>query len=299
MLGSLVASLPWGARRAVFDRLTREFGTFQTLMELGDALHVENLQICGENGTFLGPLHDSGILGRYALEGSWSIDAVRMFQDLFGRTGGTYLDIGANIGLTLVPVARNPRVHCHGFEPSPRNVMYLKHNVRDGCRHDNVTIHNLALFDKKGHLPMELSPFNCGDNRLRNGSQTVDGGPLISVPVERLDDVIDLHGLSLPLAVKIDTQGAEPGVFAGGQKVLSASSLVSLEFWPFGMKQLGLDARQQIAFIESTWREGALATGDSSKRGAWVPIEEVVRQLRDHWESSDSANKYWDVMLRK
>ena len=42
-----------------------------------------------------------------------------------------------------------------------------------------------------------------------------------------------------PLAVKIDTQGAEPFVVSGGKETLGRAGLIVSEFGPDGMAQLG------------------------------------------------------------
>lgn len=77
------------------------------------------------------------------------------FCDFFTRAGsGTYLDIGANIGLTTIPVAQNPRVACKAFEPAPHNFRYLSHNVAANCPHGNVDLFNLALFDRRATMTM-------------------------------------------------------------------------------------------------------------------------------------------------
>ena len=128
-----MATLSRGGRRAILDSLIQEVGSFQVLMEFGERLHVEGVSIRGEDGTFLGPLHDPDVFGRYAAEDSWPLITVRMFLSFFGPQGGTYLDIGADIGLTLVPIANRRNVLCYGFEPAPRNFMYLSHKVQEDC----------------------------------------------------------------------------------------------------------------------------------------------------------------------
>jgi FkbM family methyltransferase len=50
-----------------------------------------------------------------------------------------------------------------------------------------------------------------------------------SVPLRRLDDVIQAHDLPQPYFLKIDVQGAEVGVLDGAASVLSATVLVQVE----------------------------------------------------------------------
>lgn len=108
--------LPWGGRRAVLDALLDDFGRRQVFAELGQQLRVESVAIKGANGTIRGSIEDVDLLGRYAAEGSWAEETIRDFQQLFEHSGGSFLDIGANIGLTTIPIARNPDVQCYSFE---------------------------------------------------------------------------------------------------------------------------------------------------------------------------------------
>ena len=41
--------------------------------------------------------------------------------NFFGTDPGTYIDVGAHIGFTTIPIARNPRIRCIAFEPEPVN----------------------------------------------------------------------------------------------------------------------------------------------------------------------------------
>jgi FkbM family methyltransferase len=57
-----------------------------------------------------------------------------LFSNFFqANDGGTYLDIGANIGLTTIPIAQLPDVQCIAFEPAPENFRNVQANVRANC----------------------------------------------------------------------------------------------------------------------------------------------------------------------
>src|ERR1051326_7814977 len=76
----------------------------------------------GEHGPFEGSLEDSVIFGEYLRTQTYGEHIIVLFQDFFSRAGGgTFLDIGANIGLVSIPVSRMPNVRCIAFEPEPVN----------------------------------------------------------------------------------------------------------------------------------------------------------------------------------
>jgi hypothetical protein len=125
--------------------------------------------------------------------------------------------------------------------------------------------------------------------------------PTIQVKSERLDA---LHlDLQRPLAVKIDTQGAEPNIFAGGRETLAKADLIAFEFWPYGMRRIGGDVSQMIDFVADTFPEGSIAVGDKDDEDrTWRPIKEICAELRHI--ASDPARMdnyliYFDVLVRK
>ena len=68
-------------------------------------------------------------------------------QAFFAPTGGTYLDIGANIGLMTVPFARDPRIRCLAFEPDPTNFGFLQRNIAPrNAPASSAELHQVALF---------------------------------------------------------------------------------------------------------------------------------------------------------
>jgi FkbM family methyltransferase len=73
--------------------------------------------------------------------------------------GGTFIDVGANIGYFAVTVGHRRRTegcHVYAFEPLARNFEYLLENIqRNGLQHV-VAAHNIALSDKKRQLTVQL-----------------------------------------------------------------------------------------------------------------------------------------------
>ena len=222
-----------------------------------------------------------------------------MFKNLFAEHGGTYLDIGANIGLTVIPIAQNPQVACYAFEPEPTNFHYLSENVFLNCRAGNVRLLNLALYDRNATLPFEIAERHSGDHRISvidvEGELNEQDRKKISVSAKRLDDVIT--NITTPLAAKIDVQGAEPFVLAGGRDTLSQASLLSLEFWPYSMRRMGGDISAVIAFLTEHFQEGSISPGDKDKQTAWQPIVSVASFL--HEFAKTDKRDYLDVTVRK
>jgi FkbM family methyltransferase len=226
-------------------------------------------------------------------------------QEFFKTEAGTYLDIGANIGMTVVPVAFNPLVKCHAFEPEPANYQNLERNIAENCPDGNVKTYRVALFEREAVLPFEIATINLGDHRLHVSTDlpAKEGEAerkIINVPCIRLDDLaIALDG---PLLIKIDTQGAEPFVFAGGQVTLAKADIILLECSPYLMARLGGDPNIIIDFLRKEFSVGRIGLPDDASTGISYrkSMEEICSILLSSitvWQ--DDPHKYVDIIDEK
>lgn len=292
--------IPLDARRAFLNGLA-DCDDYEALRDLASAFGVRDFGTDGDYGYIQGSAGDLGVFPLYAKRKVYAPSSNAMFARLL-RSGGTYLDIGGNIGLTTIPIAQNPAVQCHVFEPDPSNARLLAANLAVNCPHGNVTMHKLALFDRADSLTFEMSPMNSGDNRVRLSSDPGAMGEetwrTVEVPARPLDDIVS--DIQSPLAAKIDTQGAEPFVIAGGQRVLSWAGLLALEFWPYGMVRMGGDHAIVLRFLQENFRFGTTGEGDSDQHGSWQPMELVVGQLEAYAASNaDTPGAYLDLLARR
>jgi FkbM family methyltransferase len=296
-----VRALPARAKRTIFAELAKTSDAdFGIAGDIARRAGLTGFVAEGDSGVIRGALDDEAALAKYARERSWSPNERSLFKNLFAEYGGTYLDIGANIGLTLIPISQNSHVECYAFEPDPTNFRYLSENVSVNCHAKNVRLLNLALYNKETTVPFEISEGHSGDNRL---SLTESAGQLgeqnrkrILVAAKRLDDVVD--NPVRPIAAKIDVQGAEPFVIEGGQKNLSQAQLLSLEFWPYSMLRMDGDVDGLITFLTENFQEGSVSIGDKDEQVSWRPISSVSSLLQKCQQSPDPSN-YLDVIVRK
>ena len=301
---TLFARLPPGVQRRAIERAATRADTYHVFQSLARSFGVRDIRVAGDYGLIEGSIDDESILARYGKTKRWAAETNRLFVDFFAaHGGGTYLDIGANIGLTTIPVAHNAQVACFAFEPEPMNYRYLEHNIRRNCKEGNVETLNLALFDRQAMMDFEISARNTGDHRIRTraaeGSYAEHMRDLIRVAADKLDTLLDPGGLRLPLAVKIDTQGAECQVFAGGERVLSQADLIAFEYWPYGIRRTDGDFNFLANFISRHFARGALVNGDRDEPMAWQPIDSITSTLGTLWHAAPAAFRYHDVFVRK
>ena len=125
--------------------------------------------------------------------------------------GGVCFDIGANVGLyTLLMARRAARVYA--FEPLPRNVRYLAATVAAN-RLTNVTIVPCAVAASVG-----LAAFAEGADW---GRGSLGAGGTQPVGTVSVDAVVERTG-SAPALLKIDVEGAEMDVLTGAAALLAS-----------------------------------------------------------------------------
>jgi FkbM family methyltransferase len=143
------------------------------------------------------------------------------FLRTYLRPGDTYIDVGANIGNTVIPasqaVAEAGRVLA--FEPHPRIARYLQQNLAANCT-SNVIVENVALGAERG----EVSFTDLVDD---DRNQVDIHGHGTTVPLKRLDDFTET--LPTIALLKIDVEGYEKHVIEGGRQTLERCQCVYFE----------------------------------------------------------------------
>jgi FkbM family methyltransferase len=160
------------------------------------------------------------------------------------------LDIGANIGITTVPLARTCKLgQVISYEPVPPNFRALTHVVRlFGVR--NARLINKALGATMGVVEMVMPVVN---NAQRHGlSRVLTGteihpyeGRTYRVPLVRLDD--ELATLPRPItAIKMDVEEFEFQVLEGSRELITQDRPIILtELFPNDVR------RQCFEFIQA------------------------------------------------
>ena len=151
-----------------------------TFAQLSRRLGISSVVATGRSGCFEG--HPDNLVFQYYIrEKDNNPELQRLIDRCLGDGPGAYIDIGANIGLTLVPIARRPSVACYGFEPEPENFALLEANTRANVPDAEVTLFNVALSTERAPLKFELNEKNRGDHRVRGetliGSVRAAAGP--------------------------------------------------------------------------------------------------------------------------
>lgn len=152
--------------------------------------------------------------------GVHEVHLLEVMRDVLARREGAVLDVGANIGQTLVKfLALGDGRPYVAFEPSVAAAAQVK-KLAEANSAENVHVIPAALSDESGVRRLSTSgPFDVSATLVpevhRDGYFT--HGDYVSVL--RGDDVVDAMGLKVAL-VKVDAEGAEAHVLAGLSRVI-------------------------------------------------------------------------------
>jgi len=123
------------------------------------------------------------------------------------------IDVGAHKGLYTYAMARCS-AHVHAFEPNPKLFAILRRGAAA-----NVTAHNLALADRTAEAELRIPVSGSRVSNQRGSLSAVavpDHFRSLAVRASRLDDL----GIADVGFIKIDVEGAERLVLAGGRDML-------------------------------------------------------------------------------
>jgi FkbM family methyltransferase len=181
-------------------------------------------------------------------------------------SGGTFVDVGANIGVFTISAGRAVgETGCVlAIEPSPRMFPYLSYNVSvNGLT--NVSLQEGAIFDcDVSQLPFYEAPVeHFGMGALAPQFFTKP----ISVSARSLDSLLAEKGIRHVDVLKVDVEGFEAAVFRGAVKLLTgeAPPVIIFEFCDWAEERvpeasIGDAQRVLHEYGYSIWRMTDFAT---------------------------------------
>ena len=166
-------------------------------------------------GQYAMTLDLANAIHRQIFMGCFARNMTRWTKALLPR-GGTFLDVGAHVGYFSLMAANQvgPSGQVYAVEPNPAPFAGLqRHLITNQVSHVNVYM--LGLAERNGstrlHVPDVAVHRDYNATFLpRTGWQPID------VPIRRLDDCLRVWNVSRFDLMKIDVEGSEPRVLAGG-----------------------------------------------------------------------------------
>jgi FkbM family methyltransferase len=141
-------------------------------------------------------------------------------------------DIGASTGIWSELVTTvYPSAEIHMFEPLAAEIEAYRTDLSARiARRPKLHLHSVALGRENASTEIHATHDAYGSSLLDRGDvPDVEGA--ITVPVRRLDEYRQEHGLPFPEVMKLDCQGAEIAVMDGAAECLGHAKVLLLESW--------------------------------------------------------------------
>lgn len=143
-----------------------------------------------------------------------------------------YFDVGANIGLTSIPILRTlPACRVVSFEPSPNALPYLLRTAKKSKYTDRWTIVGKATGNKTGETRFHIASLEKGAFDGIKDTKRVDCDREIAVPITTIDHEWEILGKPAVSVIKIDVEGAELLTLQGGVKCITQERPFILTEW--------------------------------------------------------------------
>jgi len=191
--------------------------------------------------------NDEGLSAELLLHGSHEPDTTE-FVSKHLKENMVCVDVGANIGYysTLYSkiIGRNGKVLA--IEPSPVNFEYLKNNL-ELQNFDNYLVFNCASGEKEGSVRFLMDKRANKCMIVQNENQVSDTANIISVPVRKIDDIIDESKVDQVDFLKFDVEGYEWFAIQGALKTIQIfKPVIQIEIH---FNRLGRENTQKILKI--------------------------------------------------
>jgi len=195
------------------------------------------------------------------------------------RPGETIIEVGANVGIFTVLLARwiAPHGHVFAFEPAPEARAALKDHLALNHIERFVTLVSEAVGGKRGFADFYIDGAS-GQNTLSTVHSRIPTAKRISVPVNTLDAFCTENNLK-PSLIKIDVEGFEHLVLQGAlQTLMSERPRVVVEFHPMLWEETGATPIEIQNLLQTARYK---CRGLSGQRDIWRDYGHVLLELRE------------------
>jgi len=200
--------------------------------------------------------------------------------------GGVAVDIGANVGVHALTLARivGKQGHVFAFEPNPSIYTKLVRNVELNDL-DQVTCFDNALGEASGITQLRVPRSDteeAGNPGLASVMALDTPHDVVDVRVEPLDSLLHQSLLTRLDLIKIDVQGYEPFVFHGMQEILERlKPALVFEYEEWAWMQSGGDLGTVTRMLSAAGYE---LWSLSESRGNRKPLVDGIAEGLSHIE---------------
>lgn len=223
-------------------------------------------------------------------QGTYEHASVRILERLV-HPGSVVFDIGANIGIFTLPLARavGQTGTVHAFEPHPRYRQRLLTNLAlNNLR--NVVVQDVALGPTAGTAVLHAATQAGSGIASLRGDYGQDEEQF-DCRLDTLDNYVRRHALSRVDLIKIDTEGGELPILTGATETLETHRPCVYVEMGGGPEPLKAQATAMFDFLTSigyeVWRNDTLNSPQlvqihDPRRDGYVPNAQLTNWLAVH-----------------
>ena len=242
-------------------------------------------------------LKDQGISKKIFRSGGYEMHEVEFICNHLiqsKKDNTTILDIGANIGIPAIPMAKNlPLCKIISFEPISVTFKILLDNISLNNLTTQINARRLALGSGIESLNMTFNSESLATSEV-SYSDLADDNVIENVPSKTLSSFLqenNIHPGDIGFAW-IDIQGHEPELIKGGEEILKSIDIY-IEIWPEGLARTNSE-ELFLRFLKLNYKYFVLdnkMTGKSNvheSRDSIDKIDEVYINLKhsNSWASA-------------
>jgi FkbM family methyltransferase len=167
------------------------------------------------------------------------------FLESIVKEGMHVIDIGANIGITTVAIAKRIRRRgkLYSFEPVPEYFKILKDNVSSNGL-ENVKVYELAVTDQVGRIYFY-------QKELSSGIVFEEGAKRFEVSTTTIDRFLSEEKIGRIDLINMDCEGSELLVLRGAKETLSKNKVkIFCEIHHDFLKQLGQSVQDLVQYLQ-------------------------------------------------
>ena len=191
---------------------------------------------------------------------------------------GAILDIGANIGIMSVALAKHrPLSTIYSFEPIPNNLRAMERVIRF-YKLNNVWVFPIALGEEnslvKMILPLVKKSKMQGLSHILTPVETQHRGEIFSINMKRMDDIEELQAINRITAIKMDVENFELYVLKGGEALIKKHKpVIYCELWDNNMRAPCFDFLRNFGYRVMIYQDGRLVnfTGQTAINFFFLP----------------------------
>ncbi len=160
-------------------------------------------------------------IGSHLLIRQYFEDAELAACERFAAPGSTVIDVGANVGIFTITLARlvGKTGTVIALDPLPRNCARLRAHAEMN-RQSNIRIVEVAVGDKAGSVKLNTA-LDPAFVSVYSDLTVASSPAVIEVEMRPLDEIWQSLGRPPVSFMKVDVEGSELGVLDGGKELLS------------------------------------------------------------------------------